>query len=72
VDTVQLSVPSLVDERTALDLSNSLNSLAGVARIETDVRAHTVTVTYDPDLAGPDLFRHATEGTGYPLRKDGA
>jgi copper chaperone CopZ len=67
-----MTVPSLVNESAALDLSNSLNSLAGVARIETDVDAHTVTVTYDPGLAGPELFRGAVGGTGYPLQKDGA
>jgi copper chaperone CopZ len=67
-----MTIPTLTNESQALDLANALNSLSGVAHIEIDVKTHTVTVLYDPDHAGPDLFFGAAEGTGYVPVKDGA
>jgi copper chaperone CopZ len=67
METARFTVPSLTCEREALDLANTLNSLSGVEHVDTDTVTHTVTVTYDHDHGGPDLFRGAMNGSGYPV-----
>jgi copper chaperone CopZ len=69
METVSFTVPSITSEREALDVANVLNSLSGVAHIDTDTVRHTVTVRFDRSHAGPDLFQGAIDGAGYPVQE---
>lgn len=65
METARFGVSSLRDGRDALDLSNALNSLSGVAGVQVDVAGHRVVITYDPSHAGVDLLQAAIDGSGY-------
>ncbi|GAC1445628.1 MAG: hypothetical protein NVSMB52_07420 [Chloroflexota bacterium] len=67
VESVTFSVQSLDDERGAMDLSNAINAVSGVARITVDLAGHTVSITFDADYADRESLRRYIQQTGYPI-----
>jgi copper chaperone CopZ len=67
METAHFSVPSLSEDRQALDLGNALTAVKGVAAIRSDIRAHTVTVDYDTDFTDRGVLKTMIEQAGYPL-----
>lgn len=66
VETKQFSVPALATSSEALDLSNVLNAMKGVASISTDLATRLITVEYDPAYTSMRTLAHGIECSGYP------
>lgn len=54
----------------AQDLENALTGISGVAGLQVDVQAGTVSVRYDPHYVGPSVLSGSIEGSGYLLKRD--
>lgn len=61
------SVPSIISQREAMDLSNSLNSLSGIEHIAANSADHTVSITYDTAYIDRDSLKEFIQRTGYPV-----
>lgn len=66
VDQVKLTIPGIRDDASAADLGNVLMGISGVAGIDLNADAHTVTVDYDPSYVDPIMLRNSVRGSGYP------
>jgi len=67
---LELVVEQLDCADEAAQIDAALNRLAGVEAVRASVGAHTVYVTYDPDLIAAPMIRHAIEGLGMTVRAD--
>lgn len=67
METAEFSVPTLDQARQALDLSNILNSMKGVASVDVDSVTHSVSVQYDAGYTGRRVLHDAIRRSGYPL-----
>jgi Cu+-exporting ATPase len=65
--TVRLTVPGMGSDHCAGLVSNSIRRLGGIARIETNIANHRVTVQFDAALTRPDDIRTAVERAGYDV-----
>jgi copper chaperone CopZ len=67
METAEFSIPLLAEERQALDLSNALNAVKGVAGVRTDVQRHAVTVEYDDGFTSRGTLGELIRQAGYPI-----
>ena len=49
------------------DVENTIIALSGVAGVQVDLAAHTITVDYDPDYSEPSFIRDNIVCSGYPV-----
>jgi copper chaperone CopZ len=64
METMDFVVPDL-DYAGAVDLSNALTPLNGVAHVAVDPASHTLTVDYDPAYSTPEMIQSTITGAGY-------
>jgi copper chaperone CopZ len=69
METVEFSVQGLHNSNGADDLENALTGLSGIAHIETDVPARTISIRYDPAYTNRDYIARTIKGVGYPVRR---
>jgi len=67
METATISIPSLREERQALDLSTALLSINGVGRIDADPQSHLLTVEYVAGSLTKDVLRETIRNVGYPV-----
>ncbi len=64
--TVTLAVPGMTCPTCPITIKKSLEKVAGVSAITSDVAQKTVTVTYDDAKTQPTALTQATADAGYP------
>jgi copper chaperone CopZ len=67
METTVFTVAALVDQRHALDLGNSLLAISGLAHLDVDLTAHTISIQFDSAYVNRDMLQACIEGTGYPV-----
>ena len=65
--SVRLTVPGMGSDHCAGLISESIRRLAGIAKIETNIAAHRVTVSFEPGKADANGIRAAVERAGYDV-----
>ncbi|TAK22772.1 MAG: copper chaperone [Myxococcaceae bacterium] len=68
--TLQLRVPGLTCEGCAWQIRERIEAAAGVARVETSVPDHRVTVGYDPAQTDPVRLAAEFQRIGYPATSE--
>ncbi len=64
--TVTLAVPGMTCPICPITIKESLEKVAGVTAVASDVEKKTATVTYDDAKAQPAALTRATADAGYP------
>jgi copper chaperone CopZ len=72
VDQVELTIPGIRDDASAIDLENVLIGISGVAGVDLNATAQTVIVEYDPSYVDPIILKNSVRGSGYPVTEPGA
>lgn len=65
METKQFSVPALATAGQALDLSNVLNAVKGVASISIDLPGHLVAIEFDPVYTSARTLADTIDHSGY-------
>lgn len=63
---VTLDVQDMTCATCPITVKKSLEHVSGVSMVKIDFAKKTVTVTYDPEKAQPDVLIAATANAGYP------
>lgn len=71
-DRYDLPVRGMTCASCVSRIEKGLGGLSGVAEARVNFATHVATVTYDPDLTGPDEFRDAVTGLGYSVPEPSA
>jgi len=66
IRSVTLAVPGMTCPTCPITIRKSLERVAGVQTITSDVAQKTVTVTYDDAKTQPTVLTRATANAGYP------
>ncbi len=68
IERVDIEVPSLSEERDAIDIETALTGVTGIERIDADVKRHVVFIDYETDMIDRDYLERVITKTGYPVK----
>ncbi len=73
IERVDIEVPSLSEEREAIDIETALTGVTGIQRADADVKRHVVSIDYETDMIDRSYLERVITKTGYPVKngKDG-
>ncbi|HLJ67365.1 MAG TPA: heavy-metal-associated domain-containing protein [Chloroflexota bacterium] len=67
METAEFSIPGLRGDRDAVDLSNALNAISGVAAVQVDLVASLVRVQFDTGHVSKQSLQAMICKSGYPV-----
>lgn len=66
--SVTLGVEQMTCAACPITVRKALARVAGVAQSSVDAKAHTATITFDPDQTTPEALATAVSNAGYPAK----
>lgn len=70
--SLTLHIPSLDEERDAVDLMNALMGVNGISGVRADPARRLLTVEFEPDFATGSYIERVVRKSGYPIEENGA
>ena len=67
MESIELTIPSLVHANQRIDLRNALVGISGIENVTIDEVGHVVFVDYDPEFGHPEVIKHGVEAAVYPV-----
>jgi len=64
----EIEVPSLSEEREAIDIETALTGVTGIQHIDADVNRHVVSIDYDTEMIDQDYLERVITKAGYPVK----